>query len=77
MDGPRDFHTKCSNQREKDIYHMASLICGLYHMIQMNLSTKQKQTRRYRAQTGGCQGGRRLEEECIMSLGLADANYYV
>ena len=44
MDGPRDFHTKCSNQREKDIYHMASLICGLYHMIQMNLSTKQKHT---------------------------------
>ena len=46
-------------------------------MIQMNLSTKQKQTHRHRAQTGGCQWSRWLEEEWIMSLGLTDASYYV
>ena len=32
------------SQREKDKYHMVSLICGiLKKMIQMNLFTKQKQ----------------------------------
>ena len=32
------------SQTEKDKYHMLSLICGLYNMIQMNLFPKQKQT---------------------------------
>ena len=31
-------------QKEKDKYHMISLICGILNMTQMNLSTKQKQT---------------------------------
>ena len=29
-------------QKEKDKYHMISLICGIYNMVQMNLSMKQK-----------------------------------
>ena len=29
MDGPRDYHTKEVNQKEKDKYHMISLICGI------------------------------------------------
>ena len=29
------------SQTEKDKYHMISLICGVYNMIQMNLFTKQ------------------------------------
>ena len=46
------------SQKEKDKYHMISLICGIYNMTQMNLSTKQKQTHRHREQTSDCQGGR-------------------
>ena len=29
------------SQKEKDKYHMISLICGVYNMTQMNLSMKQ------------------------------------
>ena len=43
----------------------------------MNLSMKQKQTQRYREQTYGCQGGGKVEEGRIQSLGLADAKYYM
>ena len=31
------------SQKEKDPYHMISLICGIKNMAQMILSTKQKQ----------------------------------
>ena len=41
-------------QKEKDKYHMISLICRIYNMIQMNLFTKQKQTQRHREQTCAC-----------------------
>ena len=44
------------SQKEKDKYHMISLICGIENMTQMNISAKQKQTHRHREQTGGCQG---------------------
>ena len=47
------------SQKEKDIYHMISLICGIRNIPQMNLSMKQKQTHRRREQTWGCQGGGR------------------
>ena len=43
----------------------------------MNLSMKQKQTRKHREQTCGCQGGGVVAEGWIGSLGLADANYYI
>ena len=46
-------------------------------MIQMNLFKKQKQTRRHREQTCGCQGGGGAGEGWVSSLGLADANYYI
>ena len=42
-------------------------------MTQMNLSTKQKQSRRHREQTCGCQAGWWVGEELLGSLGLADA----
>ena len=71
MDVPRDYHIKRS-QKEKDKYHMISLICGIQTMTQMNISTKQKQTHRRREQTCGCQAGE--GEGWIGSLGLADAN---
>ena len=64
------------SQKEKDKYHMISLICGIQNTTQMNLSTKQKQTRRHRQQTCGCQGGRAIGERNIRSLELVDANYY-
>ena len=32
------------SQKEKDKYHMISLICGIQNIIKMTLSTKQKQT---------------------------------
>ena len=40
---------------DRDRYHMISLICGIFKMIQMNLFTKQKQTHRLRKQTYGYQ----------------------
>lgn len=46
------------NQKEKDKYHMISLINGIQNKTQMNISTKHKQTQRHRDQTCGCQGGR-------------------
>ena len=42
-------------------------------MTQMNLSVKQKQDRRHREQTGGCQG--RGCEGWIGRLGLADVSF--
>ena len=45
-------------------------------MTQINILLKQKQTHRYREQTCGCQGGGGMGEERIVSLGLAEANYY-
>ena len=44
-------------------------------MTQMNLSAKEKQTHRHREQTWGCQGGGKVGEGYVGSLGLADANY--
>ena len=32
------------SQKEKDKYHMISLICGIQNMAQINLSTEKKQT---------------------------------
>ena len=43
----------------------------------MNISTKQKQTHRYKAQTCGFQGEVGVGEGRIGSLGLADANYNI
>ena len=66
------------SQKEKDKYHMISLMCEIYNMEQMILSTEQKQTHRHREQTGGCQreGGGGEGEGWTGSLGLADANFY-
>ena len=44
--------------------------------MQINISTKQNQTHRYREQICGCQGGVGVGERRNGSLGLADANYY-
>ena len=38
-------------QTEKDKYHMISLICGIWKIIQINIFTKQKQTHRHRKLT--------------------------
>ena len=45
------------SQKEKDKYHIVSLICGILNTTQMNIPTKQKQTLRHREQTYGCQEG--------------------
>ena len=45
-------------------------------MIQMNLSTKQKQTHRQRRDLWSPKG-RRVRDGWIGSLGLADANYCI
>ena len=42
MDGIRDSHTDEVSQKEKDKYHLISLIFGIYNMAQMILSTEQK-----------------------------------
>ena len=54
-----------AHQTEKDKHHMISLIRGIQNMTQMNLSIKQKQTRRHRelmltkGERGGGKGVRR------------------
>ena len=65
------------SRKEKDKYHMISLICEIENMTQMNLSMKQKWIHRHREQTCVCQGWGRAGEEWIGSLGLADASYYI
>ena len=42
------------SQKEKDKYHMISLMYGISNMTQMNLSMKQKQTYYHRKQIYGC-----------------------
>ena len=46
------------SQPDKDKYHMISLTCRIFKIIQMNLYTKQKETRRHRKQTYGYQRGK-------------------
>ena len=41
---------------EKGEYHVASLMCGIQNMAQINISIK-KQSHRHGEQTPGCQGG--------------------
>ena len=55
------------SQKEKDKYHMTSIICRIQNMAQRNQSTKQKQTHRHRKQTYGCQGGLRKDWELGIS----------
>ena len=43
------------SQKEKDKYHMISLISGIKYTSQMNLSTEKKQTHGHGEQTYGCQ----------------------
>ena len=50
-------------QKEKDKYHMISLIYGIKNMTQMNIYTKQKQTNRHREQICGCWGQGSVGEE--------------
>ena len=45
------------SEKEKDKYHMISLITGIYYMAQMNLPIEKKQTHGHRKQTCGCQRG--------------------
>ena len=63
------------SQKEKDKYHMISLISGIYYMAQMNLSTEKKlmdlEYRLVIAKAKG-EGVRR-----IGSLELIDANYCI
>ena len=45
-------------------------------MKKIKIILKKKKTHRYREQTWGGQGGGGMGEERIVSLGLAEANYY-
>ena len=59
MGGPGDYHTKWSkSDRERQISYDITYMQNILKMIQMNLSTKQKQTHRPREWTYGYQGGR-------------------
>ena len=54
MDVPRDYRIKWS---KSDKYHMMSLVCGIYKMIQINLFINEKLTHRHRKQPYGYQRG--------------------
>ena len=65
------------SQRERDKYHVISLIWGIWNMIQINFSMKQKQTHRHREQTSGCERGGEVGERWIGILRWVDAIYYI
>ena len=44
------------NQKEKDKYHMISIIYGIENTTQINVSVKQKQNHRYKEQTHVAKG---------------------
>ena len=48
------------SQKEKDKYHMISLKCGIYNMMQMNLFIKHTQMYRHKKQSNACQRGKGL-----------------
>ena len=50
------------NQKEKDKYHVISLIFRILKIIQITLFTKQKQTHGHRKQTYGCQRAKKWGE---------------
>ena len=51
MGGSRDYHTK--SDRERQISYNITYMWNLKKVIQMNISTKQKQTHRHREPTCG------------------------
>ena len=65
------------SQKEIHRHHTISLTCEISNRTQMNISTNQKQTHRHRQQTAGSQGGGRVWEGWIGSLGLAGAAYAI
>ena len=50
------------NQKEKDKYHVISLIFRILKIIQITLFTKKKQTPGHRKQTYGCQRAKKWGE---------------
>ena len=46
-------------------------------MIQINISMRQKQTRSYRGQNCGCQGGLRVGEGWNGNLSFTESNNYI
>ena len=62
MDLDTDLPSELS-QREKDKYSSISLIWQVQKMIQMNLSTKQKETHVLREQKYGWRGGKMLGKD--------------
>ena len=65
------------SQKEIHRHHTISLTCEISNRSQINISTNQKQTHRHRQQTAGSQGGGRVWEGWIGSLGLAGAAYAI
>ena len=56
------------SQKEKDKYHIISLICGIQNTVKMNLFTKQKETHRPRDKTCGCRGEGEARDELGMDI---------
>ena len=74
MTGPRDYHTKVKQVRQRKIniiwYHL-HMESKIWHKWTM------KQNPRHWEQICGCQGAETVGEGWIGSLGSADANYYI
>jgi len=71
-----DLQIILSEITQKDRHQMISLICGVQHTIQTNLSMKQKQTQQtWRTDLWLPRGG--VGEGWSGSLGLVDANSYI
>ena len=63
--------SEVNQERERQITY------DITYMWTLKYGTKWKQTHGHKEQTCGCQGGGRVEEGRIGSLGLVDANCYI
>ena len=64
------------SQKEKDKYHMISLICRILNMTQVNFYEAETDSQTQRTNLW-LPRGREVAEGWSGSLGSADANYYI
>ena len=77
MNVPRDYFPKWNkSERERQIPYDITYMWNLKQDTNEPIYERET-TQRQRNQMCGCQGGGRVGEICIGSLGLADANYNI
>ena len=76
LDGPKDYHTKW-NKKEKDRYHMISLICRIQKNDTNELIYKTKTDSQTLKTNLWLPKGKGREEGRVRSLELTHVHYYI